>query len=658
MQFRIRRVPLMSCALAIVISCGNQKNSDPSTTDDGGAMQPDPAKTADGGDGSAGAAEAGGPGSPVAECPNFNPQRNPYFGDLHVHTTYSLDAYAVAGTRTTPSDSYFFAKGGTIGVAPIDGYGQPQRYATLERPIDFSAATDHSEFLGETQICSNPDAQGFNSVGCKLYRTGPLVAGLVGLPNVLGKDPERQEFCGKDDQNCLEMARTIWQRTIDAAEQAYDKCQFSSIIAYEWTGFPGGVNLHRNVIFRGNKVPDLPTSYFEANTADELWAALRKDCLDKGNGCDVLAIPHNSNAGQDKMFAAVNADGSPLTKEQAAFRSKIEPLVEVFQHKGGSECAPGPGTPDELCSFELLKAETGKLFPTAFVREALKEGLLTQSTLGANPFKLGFVGATDTHNATPGRTEEYSYEGHFGQLDDTLQKRLVTIEKSPFEWATSNPGSLTVAWAEENTRERIFDAFRRRETYATSGTRPIVRFFGGWDYPQNLCQQSNMVEQGYQLGVPMGSDLPAAPAGKAPTFVISAMRDPGTPTHPGTPLQRVQLIKGWVENGQKLEKVYDVAGDANNGASVDLNTCTAKGAGFDNLCAVWSDPDFDPKQLAFYYVRVLENPTCRWSTRQCLAETIDCSKKIINPLFKKCCDGSLPKTISERAWTSPIWFTP
>jgi hypothetical protein len=308
-------------------------------------------------------------------------------------------------------------------------------------------------------------------------------------------------------------------------------------------------------------------------------------------------------------------------------------------------------------------------------RNVLKDGLALEQKTGTNPFKFGFVGSTDTHSATPGGVEEDNYVGHLGRRDSGYRN----VQDHFYD----NPGGLAVVWAEENSRDSIFEGMRRRETYATSGTRPIVRFFGGWELAPDLCGSPDLVEQGYAHGVPMGGDLRARPAASdaPPAFLVTAMKDPGSSRSQGTDLQRIQIIKGWVDaGGSTHEKVFDVAGDAENGAGVNPDTCEPIGPGFTDLCTVWKDPDFDASELAFYYVRVLENPTCRWTTLQCQAVGVNpfsekCSEQAatasaavrerggVGEVYGACCTDPASEpfytpVIQERAWTSPIWFTP
>ena len=614
-------------------------------------------------------ASPGEPPAAVTEerepCAAHDPQRNLYFGDLHVHTTFSQDA-STQGTRNTPRDAYRFARGERVGLQPYDDQGRPGRSLQIGRPLDFAAVTDHAEMLGETEICKTPGLPGHDSWVCRMYRRSPRLAFFVMNAKTSMAHESRFGFCGPGGIHCLEAARTPWQEVRDAAEGAYDRsaaCSFTTFVGYEWTASKQTNNLHRNVIFRSQRVPDLPTSVYEAGTAEALWRALRTQCID---GCDALVIPHNSNISNGLIFRTERPDGTAITAEDARTRAGVERLVEVMQHKGDSECRFGAGTTDELCGFEKLSfANFMQKFlpflseppdPKSFARNALLEGLIQQQRLGANPFQFGLIASTDTHLGTPGAVEEDQYPGHGGAgapAGSELPKGL----PDDLEF---NPGGLAAVWAEENSRDAIFAALRRREVYGTSGPRIAVRFFGGWSYPANLCQGQSFVETGYADGVPMGDELdPGEARGGAPVFAVSALRDAGTAARPGTPLQRVQIIKGWIEDGHAHEAVYEVAGDPENGASVDLATCTPRGAGADALCSVWSDPDFDPGAAAFYYARVVENPTCRWSTRVCNTHAVDCSRPDSVPSeLAACCDPSHRRTIQERAWTSPIWYTP
>lgn len=625
-------------------------------------------------------------------CRHYNPQRNPYFGDLHVHTIFSLDANT-QGTVTTPQQAYAYALGERLGLQPFTEAGQPLRSSQLQRPLDFAAVTDHAELFGEVEICSNPEERGYFSPECLLYRASPeqsfiifnlIAVGLPELPQfpvppgipvvsdlpVIGTDGKvpRLPYCGVNGARCLEAALSPWRETQRAAEAFYDRsedCRFTTFIGYEWTGAPLSNNLHRNVIFRSEVVPALPPAYQEHPSPEQLWAALDERCV-AAEGCEWLSIPHNSNLSAGTMFEPRDRAGRDYTAEMAARRQVAEPLAEIYQHKGSSEClnVEGAGARDELCDFEILPynnltgerfggLNTGPPVPEDFLRNALKEGLRLEQVLGVNPFKYGLIATTDTHLGTPGLANEADYPGHggagLGARDEVPPGLTDLIENSP--------GGLAVLWAEQNTRESLFAAMRRREAYATSGTRPIVRFYGGQP-PDTICSQPDFAAIGDATGVPMGGDL-TLPEGVAPRFAVSALRDPGVPGEPAQPLQRIQIIKGWIADGEAREQVFEVAGTPDNGAGVDLETCEPFGEGFQQLCAVWEDPAFDPRQSAFYYARIVENPSCRWSTRQCLAAGIDCQvPEAVPEAFAACCDAAIPKTVQERAWTSPIWVRP
>jgi len=599
-------------------------------------------------------------------CAIHDPQRRPWFGDLHVHTRHSLDA-STQGTRTSPRDAYRFARGDEIDLHPFGPDGRPQRRAKLDRPLDFAAVTDHAELFGEVHICNTPDAPGYDSTMCRVYRGWPRLAFFL----MNGRGAPRFDFCGPDGRNCVEAARGPWQEMQQAAEEAYDRsseCRFTSFVGYEWTKVVDTAsNLHRNVIFRGAEVPRVPAGATDARTPRALWDALDAECREAIPGCDALVIPHNSNLSGGFMFAPTRLhDGAAIDAAHARRRAANEPLVEVMQHKGASECGLGTGSEDELCNFELLPYDSfmGRFLPLArrqpaainFARTALGEGLAIGARLGANPFAFGLIGSTDTHLGTPGLASERWTGGHGGAgipLGEVIPDALL----DPIEY---NPGGLAVLWAEENSRESLFAAMRRREAYATSGPRIVLRLFAGFGLPADLCGDSAFAARAYESGVPMGSDLPARTDAGPLRIAAWALGDPGTASEPGTPLQRLQVIKLFLDAaGGVHEQVIDVAGDAGNGADVDPLTCTTRGEGFAQLCRVWTDPGFDARVPAVYYARAVENPTCRWSTRACNAAGIDCGEpRSVRRGFEGCCDASIPQTIQERAWSSPIWYTP
>ena len=534
----------------------------------------------------------------AGRCNDFKETRNAYFGDLHVHTSFSLDAHSFGNTQNGPFLAYHFAKGNPIGLPPYDEEGRPSRIAQLDRPLDFAAVTDHAEWLGVLE----------------------------------------------------------WPLIRMAAEYNNRPCSFTTFQGYEYSptaiSIPTSVMLHRNVIFANSTVPaGMPISALKAPSTKALWERLDRECINAGTGCDVLAIPHNSNYSLGLAFAPIALDRSlsSLIKDPpqfpkdfidydtAALRARMEPVVEIFQGKGESECRYGINTTDELCHFEKIDLPSWFTDQTfSQVRNGLKMGLLIKRTLGINPFQLGFIGSTDTHNSLGGKTEEDSWPGSHGLGDDTPKKRLASKAQPGI-----NPGGLAVVWAEENTRQAIYRAIRKREVYATSGTRPIVRFFGGYQYEQGICNNGELAAIGYEQGVPMGALLPPPPAGASPRFVVAAQQD-------ATPLQRIQIIKGWADETGSHERVFDVAGTDEN---ADPNS-----TGSASLCVVWADQSFDPAQEAFYYARVLEVPSYRWSHHDCLASQVDCSAPDDGSSeFAACCESGTSHIIQERAWTSPIW---
>ena len=596
-------------------------------------------------------------------CARHEPLRRPLFGDTHVHTAFSFDAMG-QGTRGTPDDAYRFARGEPLGLQPYTEDGEPGQTVQLRRPLDFTVVTDHAELMGETAICQTPGAPGHDSMMCTAMRRWPRLGYALVNSRVFSLEaPVRYDFCGEGGEACRLAADGPWRLTREAAERAYDRsaaCSFTSFVGYEWTGMPAGANLHRNVVFRNAQVPERPANYIDTPTPEGLLDALQSECIDGGSGCDVLAIPHNSNVSGGRMWHAPSTTGSLQQRE------RLEPLVEITQHKGDSECPLGGN--DELCGFETLPWSImqdsaqpwrwGEVDPRSYVRLGLSTGLGLWARHGVNPFRFGLIGSTDTHYATPGMVDEDRHVGHAAGI---VSSRL-EVPPMP-DQVRFNPGGLAAVWAEENSRDAIFAAMRRRETYGTSGPRMTVRLFGGWSYPETLCESEDFAAQGYAGGVPMGGVLPDAdpdPDGPAaPRFAVWALRDPGTPDAPGTPLQRIQIVKlSADENVVDVPRVHDVAG-SDAARPVDLDTCKPDPRGAEQLCAVWTDPHFDPTRPAAYYARVVENPSCRWHTWVCRRAGVHCDDaSTVGPGYEACCDGSVPDTIQERAWTSPIWYHP
>ena len=631
-------------------------------------------------------------------CKDFTATRRPMFGDLHVHTSYSFDSY-VSNQRNEPSDAYRYAKGEPIILSNAEG--EQTLRAQISRPLDFTAVTDHAEFLGPINLCSQDSSKlAYWFPACILGRSdwffGRLLAASYWAQiGVVDDSNEKAESFVCELGDCNAAHKEAWQGIQQAAENHYDRsseCSFTTFVGYEYTDAPNYANLHRNVIFRNEQVTATAISTYDTGSRNvpELWRLLREQCIDSDNGCDVMSIPHNSNLSRGLMFP------DPASNAEAQDRLAFEPLVELVQHKAASECrfdrmaGRGLDTEDELCDFEQVVADNLAMLGTLhgevqtdearpvpladfgrrnMVRNTLKDGLALEQSSGINPFKLGFIGSTDTHSASPGGAEEYNYTGHLGQRDAGYRN----VQDHFFD----NPGGLAVVWAEENSRDAIFEGMRRRETYATSGTRPVVRFFAGENFAEALCYDPQMLEKAYANGVPMGSERAATDV--SPAFLVSATKDPGTASHPGLDLQRVQIIKGWLDaEGNTHEQVVDVAGNGDNNAGVDPQTCAPTGNGHQNLCTVWRDPQYNSSESAFYYVRVLENPSCRWSTLQCQAAGVNpfannCAAQAaeqtarlqesgaVGDVFGRCCldpaqEPFYSPTIQERAWTSPIWI--
>lgn len=630
-------------------------------------------------------------------CDNYTPNRMALFGDLHVHTALSFDA--IANTiGTDPVDAHRFARGESIPFFPVNDSGVAEGMIQIDRPLDFLAVTDHAEFLGEWSLCRNPNSAVYEGTFCKQYRLDTFT-GMLMLASIIDSDtPTPRRFssvCGGDGSQCISAMGSPWSRMINAAEQAYDRsseCSFTSLIGYEYTGGRGRSNYHRNIIFRNGRVPAVPVSYVEAPTDLELWQQLGARC-DEIEGCDFISIPHNSNLSNGKLltpFALLN----DLSKEEqlnyAALRQEREPVMEIFQHKGQSECINGLnsvlGSPDELCDMEqvrrigstqdvmqfMVQDDTLVFEPNVtvtttecedigefgmqgagcvsrndFLRGALLTGLEGQRDLDINTAKYGVIASSDTHGSTPGAVKESDWHGH-ANGETTIGERLKAgMLPSGIK---GNPGGLAGVWAVENSRDAIFDAIQRRETFGTSGPRITPRFFAGWNYDINSCESESMIEEGYARGVPMGGELNSLPGNNAaPRFIAHATRDP---LDQSTPLQKLQIIKGWLDGeGNAHNKVFDIAGDEGNGASVDPRTAERAGEGHDELCSVFIDPEFNSQQQAYYYLRVVENPSPRWSLTDCLKLSEDDRPAV-------CSDGSYPMVIQEMAWTSAIWYTP
>ena len=624
-----------------------------------------------------------------------NQNRDAFFGDLHVHTMYSFDAF-IFGTTASPDDAYRYAKGGSI-KHPL-GFDMQ-----LDDPLDFYAVTDHAAWLGMIRAYADPDSKpgqldfasdlhGLNDPENLNTNTFARRAGL--FANLLTSElikPSKNPFkilgaylqedtvygTGAYDR---ETHQSAWKDVAEAAERHNKPGEFTTFIAYEFTSSgPGQSNLHRNVIFQNSKAPVQPFSLADSRNPEDLW-----DWMDnlRSLGVESLAIPHNSNGSNGQMFKLVDWAGNPLDDDYATKRMRNEPLVEITQVKGTSDTHPLLSPGDKWADFGIMNNRVASPFyssPTgSYVRNAYLRGLSLESEFKINPYKFGLVGASDTHTGAIS-DKESDYHSKIGILDGTPELRgaapLTKAFKEQIEGSGSNviirgykevgdqeyidtgytewgASGLAAVWAENNTRQSIYNAFRRKETFATTGSRIKVRFFGGYQM-ENTFSEDDPVNFAYTNGVTMGSDMLQSEKQK-PQFVVWALRDVKR-----APLDRVQIIKGWTElSGKPHEEIYDVACSdrrkpnpktnlcQDTGASVNLDNCQiSANEGADELRAVWEDPNFNPDLKAFYYVRVLENPTCRWSTWDAL-------KSGEKPR------ADLPSTIQERAWSSPIWYIP
>jgi len=593
----------------------------------------------------------------------FSETRNLYFGDTHVHTSLSFDAY-LFGNRSGLEDAYRFAKGEAITLAT----GNTTQLST---PLDFVVMADHAESFGLFETCSRDTLNEKQRKYCTAFDTPSMTFFLQLRNEGVQRPPKRlPSLCEDDMATCLTDSRTTWDKVRAAADAHNEPGQFTAFSGYEYSPpLKKRGKIHRNVIFRNSTTPDRVVSAFDAETVLDLWKTLEAECTGE---CEFLTIPHNMNKTWDIAYSGKTIDGDSYEDKDWGLRRRSEPLAEIFQIKGSSECGYDLGASDEECHFERLVPLCPKvdgeiqLAPgcsgrLSFAREGLKEGLKLERTLGFNPLQFGFIGSTDTHNSTAGATEEFSYIGaSTHEASAKVRLGLNTVPKNKGK-LNRNPGGLAAVWATENTRDAIFDSMQRRETYATSGTRIKLRFFAGWHFEQALLEDSQWLDKAYRDGVPMGDVLAhtkqkentnVAPE-DAPEFLIWALKDAKSSN-----LQRVQMIKGWVENGESKESVFDIAcADGlspnaatgrcpDNGARVDIANCTVspdKGAG--EIKTRWRDPDFNADQSAFYYIRVLENPSCRWSTFDANALGVTLPK-------------NTPATIQERAWSSPIWYTP
>ena len=577
------------------------------------------------------------------------------WGDSHLHTSVSVDAGTM--NRIGQEDAFRFARGEEV----MTTHGLRAR---LSRPLDWIVVADHAEMYGLMPQLLKGDPEILASEkGRRWYgmlKGGDpdqtFAAAMEIVASLSKKDPPIESD---------NLVRDAWLNYTRLADRYNEPGRFTALIGYEWTAI-GGFNLHRNVIFRGDSSVanrTVPFSQFDSQNPEDLWRALAQ--FEQDNATDVLAIPHNGNLSNGRMFTVETFGGQPLTREMAELRARMEPLVETTQIKGDSEAHPFLSPNDEFADYETwdrsnldgTEQKQQAMLRWEYSREALKTGLMLEEKLGVNPYKFGQIGSTDAHTSFSAVAEENFFGKHSGVEPGPERWKHVVIEApdpkfTVMGWQQAASGRAAV-WAQENTREAVFDAMQRKETYASTGPRMTVRFFGGWEFEAGDARSRLPASLGYEKGVPMGGDLPRAPGGKSPTFLVAAMKDPLSGN-----LDRIQIIKGWQDAAGELhEKVHDVvwSGDREPGADGKLppvgNTVDVKTASWSNsigtpeLISVWEDPDFDAGESAFYYARVIEIPTPRWTAYEALRFGIEMDKEV-------------PMVTQERAYTSPIWYTP
>jgi len=592
--------------------------------------------------------------------PEQNFPNTVFFGDAHLHTSYSTDA-GMLGNTLGPEEAYRFARGETV----ISSTGLPAR---LRRPLDFVVITDHAENLGLAPALREGNPLILQSewgrMQYELVKQGTVAAIAQAFDNWLTR------VSANDDptRDVPELGRTMWEKITSAAEKYNEPGRFTTLMGFEWTSQPNGNNLHRNVIFRGGKTQAdqiVPFSVYDGQDPQQLWAWL--DAYEKKTGGRAIAIAHNGNISNGLMFDDVTFTKKPLDRSYAELRMRWEPVYEVTQMKGDGETHPVLSPTDEFANFERWdkgsfgpQPKTRDMLPREYARAAYKKGLAYEAKLGANPFKFGMIGAIDSHTSLA-TSDENNFFGKAVLLEPSADPvrfdEVIVGRAAPKGYQITarqtSASGLAGVWARENTREAIWDALARKEVFATTGTRLIVRVFGGFDFSAADLYRSNFAQNGYAKGVPMGGDLHAAPRGKTPKFLIRAVRDVD-----GANLDRVQVIKGWLDaQGKTHEKIYDVAwsGKRKPGKNGKLppvgNTVNVAEATYTNaigapaLEAYWKDPAFDAKQRAFYYVRVIEIPTPRWTTYDA-------------KFFGVKLPTDVPASIQDRAYTSPIWYTP
>ena len=574
--------------------------------------------------------------------------REVLFGETHLHTVMSFDAY-IFGNRNTPEDAYRFAKGETIQhPAGFD--------MKLGEPLDFQSVTDHAIYLGMLPAMHNPKLKvSKHPISLEMRKAKTAVERLNAFQKLF---PYLNQSDKPDELVDMEVMKSAWSEIIASANRHNEPGKFTTLIGYEFTSGPQNQNLHRNVFFRGDKAPSLPFSRIMSPNPEDLWKWMDKL---RSRGMDTLAVPHNSNGSNGLMFQTTKWDGSPMDRAYAKTRMRNEPIVEVTQVKGDSETHPLLSPNDEYADFETMPFRIGAWVPSkengSYVRQAYRRGLEMAAQGKGNPYKFGLIGASDTHVGA-GAFDEDNYWSKVGLVDSNAKLRgSVPLDKpnkdgtryNENNFQTWSASGLAAVWADSNTRGDIFDAMRRKETYATTGPRMKLRFFASDNFERRILKRANMVERAYRQGVSMGSDL-TLQKGQSPEFLLWAMRDVRSQG-----LQRLQIVKGWLQpDGSSAEKVFDVAcaGEKSpnakhrcpdNGAEVELKTCKASAkTSADELKVIWRDPEYRSGQQAFYYVRVMENPSCRWSSWDALRAGVAPRPDV-------------DATIQERAYSSPIW---
>ena len=588
---------------------------------------------------------------------NRNFPTNVYFGDTHLHTSLSMDA-GTFGNRLGLDDAYRFTKGEQVTASK--GYK-----AKLGRPLDWVVVADHSDGMGFFDMFANGDPIMMAKEEGRRWNKAINEGGQASVDAALEIITMFSQGQLPWKTNDPELMKPVWSNVINAADRYNEPGKFTAFIGYEWTSLVKGNNLHRVVIYKDGASEarqTLPFTLGDSADPEDLWKAMQ--AYEDKTGGDLLAIPHNGNLANGIMFDVETLSGKPITKEYAEERQRWERLYEATQIKGDGEAHPLLSPDDEFADYEtwdlgnldLSQTKQDSMLAGEYARSGLKRGLEFEQKLGVNPYKFGMIGSTDSHTSLPAVEENNFFGKHSGVEPEPGRAMHVVLggeggKIMGYDMASSG---YAAAWATDNTREAIFDAMLRRETYATTGSRMVVRFFGGWDFQAADAQSRLPADIGYRKGVPMGGDLPASPKGKSPTFLVAAMKDPMSGN-----LDRIQIIKGWVDgNGKARERVFDVAvsdgreidrlgrSKAPVGNTVDIANATwTNTIGDPELITVWTDPEFDPNQKAFYYARVIEIPTPRWTAYEAKRFNIKLPKDV-------------KMTTQERAYTSPIWYSP